>query len=91
MATVASVGLTVLFTYGGANNANPINATGVQIVTPWGKSSVRSSLYECFEDVMFPGASGGGQAGVLGSYLTSQTLNGATGTGPTGFTNANEV
>jgi hypothetical protein len=70
--------------------ANPINSSSFQVVTPWGKSSVRSSLREAWYDVMDRGGSEHG--GVMGNYFSSQTTNGATTTGSlTVFTNANEI
>ena len=86
MAALSSFGITVLLS---ASVTNPINSTSFQVVTPWGKSSVRATLREAWYDVM--DRTGGQQGGVQGAYMNSQTLNGATGTGPTGFTNANEV
>ncbi|SRR5258708_33278596 len=69
---------------------NPINSPTFQVVTPWGKSSARSSLQEAFENVMDkPGAA---QGGFLGNYLLTQTTNGLTTQGgQTVPLNANEL
>jgi len=86
MASLSQFGITVLLS---GTVTNPRNSLTFQVVTPWGKSAQRSSLYEAWHDVI--DRVGDESTGVLGAYLTSQTLNGATGSGPTGYTNANEV
>ena len=100
MAAISQFFITVLLTNnpgtqaaGAGTPTNPINAPSFQVVTPWGKSSLRSSLYECFEDIIFPSASGGGNAaGPMGAYMNSQTTNGlTTQAGQTVPLNANEV
>ena len=69
--------------------ANPVNSLSFQVVAPWGQSSKRSSLREALEDIT--NRCGTEQAGVMGNYFRAQVLNGATGSGATGYTSANEV
>lgn len=69
---------------------NPRNTATYQVITPWGKSSKRSSLREAWYDVM--DRVGTEDSGVLGNYLESQTTNGLTSGGSVAVpTNANEV
>lgn len=86
MAALTSFAITILLDQ---SRTNPINSLTFQAVSPWGKSAakvnVRDALYDLCDKC------GSMQAGVMGAYMNSQTLNGATGTGPTGFTNANEI
>lgn len=88
MATVNSFAVTVAITYG-AVSTNPVNGTGFQAIAPWGKTSVRATPREALNDIF--DKAGDMQGGFMGAYFQSQTLNGATGSGPTGFTNANEL
>jgi hypothetical protein len=69
---------------------NPINTQTYQVITPWGKSSKRSSLREALEDIT--NRCGSEQAGVMGAYLLNQTTNGLTSGGSVAVpTGANEV
>lgn len=88
MANLSQFFVTVLLSSGSV--ANPRNSAGFQVVTPWGKSSVRSSLHEAWYDVI--DRTGDESTGVLGNYLTSQVTNGlTTQAGQTVPLNANEV
>lgn len=86
MAALTQFGINVLLS---ASVTNPINSTSFQVVTPWGKSSARPTLREALHDIA--DRCGNEQTGVMGAYLASQTLNGATGSGATTYANANEI
>jgi hypothetical protein len=88
MANLSQFFVTVLLSSGSV--ANPRNSLGYQVVTPWGKSPVRSSLQEAWYDVI--DRTGDEATGVRGAYMTSQTTNGlSTQGGQTVPLNANEV
>ena len=86
MAALTSFAITIALS---GSVTNPINSTSFQAIAPWGKSSVRTSPREALEDIIY--RAGNEWAGKMGQYFASQTLNGASGSGPTGYTNANEV
>lgn len=88
MANLSQFFVTVLLSSGSV--ANPRNSQGFQVVTPWGKSPVRSSLLEAWYDVVT--RTGDESTGVMGNYLTNQVTNGlSTQAGQTVPLNANEV
>lgn len=87
MAALSSFGITVVLS---GSVANPANSTSFQIVTPWGKSGVCATLQEAVTQV-FEGKGGNPWTGRMGAFFQSQTLNGASGSGPAGYTAANEV
>jgi hypothetical protein len=72
-----------------ASVTNPINSTTFQAVAPWGQSSKRATLEEAIFDIVT--RCGSQQGGVMGAYMNSQTLNGASGSGATAYSSANEV
>jgi hypothetical protein len=87
MAALSQFFVTVLLA---GSETNPRNSPTFQVVTPWGKSSARSSLREAWYDVI--DRTGDESTGVLGNYLTNQVTNGlTTQTGQTTPLNANEV
>lgn len=69
---------------------NPINSTSFQAITPWGKSGVCATVQEAISQV-FEGKAGNQWSGRMGAYFSAQTLYGASGSGPTGYTAATEV
>ena len=88
MAALSQFFVTVLLASGSVTN--PRNSIGYQVVAPWGKSSVRSSLREAWYDVI--DRVGDESTGVLGNYLSNQVTNGlTTQAGQTVPLNANEV
>jgi hypothetical protein len=70
MASLSSFTITVNLS---GTVANPVNSLNFQVVAPWGKSAVRSSLDEAMRDVM--DRCGNAQAGRIGSYFLNQTTN----------------
>jgi hypothetical protein len=70
--------------------ANPNNSVTFQCIAPWGQTVPCYNLQEALNDIFF-GKGGSQWSGKMGQYFAAQTLNGATGTGPTGFTSANAI
>lgn len=87
MANLSSFGVTVLLS---GSVPNPANSATFQIVAPWGKSGQCANIMEAIAQV-FEGKAGNMHTGRMGAYFTAQTLNGASGSGPAGYTAANEV
>lgn len=85
MANISSFAITIALS---GSVANPVNSLTFQAIAPWGASDFNSNPYTAVEDVMC--SFGNMNAGKMGAYFSSQTLNGASGSGPTGYTTANQ-
>jgi hypothetical protein len=89
MAALSSFGIAIML-QPSPPYTNPVNAPGYIAVAPWGQSATRSTVREAVEDLIY--RAGGQQGGVMGAYMNSQTLNGATSSSPpTPYTSANQV
>lgn len=69
--------------------ANPILGTSFQAVAPWGQGQPQPSIDAALNDLMFRG--GSQYSGAFYNYMSASTLNGATGSGPTCYTSANNL
>lgn len=73
-----------------ASVTNPINSATFNAIAPWGSSGPCATMQEAIEKVV--GGEGGSQyGGRMGAYFSAQTLNGASGSGATAFSAANQV
>jgi hypothetical protein len=85
-AALSNFAITILLS---GSVTNPINSTSFQAVAPWGQGQPQPSLEGALMDLLHRG--GSQYSGAMYNYFAAQTLNGATGSGPTGYTSANNV
>lgn len=86
MAAISSFAITIVMN---ASVTNPILATGFTAVAAWGQSTPKPNIEEALNELLHRG--GSQYSGPFYNYMNAQTLNGATGSGPTAFTSANQL
>ena len=72
-----------------ASVANPVLATSFTAVAAWGQSTAKPTIEDAINELLHRG--GSQYSGAFYNYMTAQTLNGATGSGPTAFLSANQL
>lgn len=86
MANLSNFPITIVLN---ASVANPILATSFTAVAAWGQSTAKPNIEDAINELLHRG--GSQYSGPFYNYMSAQTLNGATGSGPTGFTSANQL
>lgn len=72
-----------------ASVANPILGVTFQAVAPWGQGQPQPTIEAALNDLLHRG--GSQYSGAFYNYMAATTLNGATGSGPTCYTSANNL
>jgi hypothetical protein len=86
MAALSNFPITIVLN---ASVANPILATSFTAVAAWGQSTPKPTIEDAINELLHRG--GSQYSGAMYNYMSAQTLNGATGSGPTAFLSANQL
>lgn len=89
MALTLSFPITIIAAVPTGSITQPIQGGTFTAVAPWGQSTAKPNIEEAINELLHRG--GSQYSGAFYNYMSAQTLNGATGSGPTAFLSANQL